>query len=115
MRPAVLTAVALVFGLSILSARADEPMRFTALDNTVVRVYFQANPVVWTGLSPEQAKHFERGRPLPFGVKVSALPRSLLSRLPVRRGFAYGRIGSDVALIDNRTSVVVDVIENVFG
>ncbi len=116
MRVATLVLSALLAcGLIVQAAVAGEPVRFTAMDDTTVRVYFASKPVVWTGLTPQQAKNFQRGKPVPAGVPRSALPRDLLTRLPTRRGFAYVRVGADVALIDTSTGVVVDVIENIFG
>jgi hypothetical protein len=117
MRPAILVFAGLIvaLGLSVQQAAAGEPMRFTAMDDTTVRVYFASKPVVWTGLTPQQAKGFERGKPVPAGAPLSALPRDLLARLPTRRGFAYARVGADVALIDRANGVVVDLIEDVFG
>jgi len=116
MRVATLVlSAAIASALFVQAAAAGEPMRFTAMDDTTVRVYFAAKPVVWTGLTPQQAKNFERGKPVPAGVPRIALPRDLLMRLPPRRGFAYVRVGADVALIDSSNGVVVDVIENIFG
>jgi hypothetical protein len=95
--------------------RSHDTARFTAMDATTVRVYFAAKPVPWTGLSREAARAFALGRPLPYGVPTNPLPTGLLTKLPAHRGYAYARIGDDVALIDVRTRMVVDVIENVFG
>jgi hypothetical protein len=94
-------------------ALAQETARFTAMDQSAVRMYFAANPIVWMGLPRELAREFGRGKPLPRGTET-ALPRPLLAKLPVRHGYNYVRVGGDVALIDAGTRVVVDVIENVF-
>ena len=87
---------------------------FSAADNTVVRVYFARNPVVWTGIPPELARNFARGRELPTGIAMEPLPPPLVERLPVRNGYLYARIGQDVALIHKSTRIVIDVIESVF-
>jgi len=95
-------------------ARAQDLVRFTAMDQTAVRMYFTANPIVWMGLPSEVARDFVRGKPLPRGAEAAALPRPLLARLPARRGYDYVRVGDDVALVDTATRIVVDMIENVF-
>jgi len=97
-----------------LASYKPDAVRFSAADNTLVRVYFARNPVVWTGLPPEMARSFARGKELPYGIRADALPLPLLTRLPAHPGFGYARVGSDVALVDNATRVVVDMIENVF-
>lgn len=89
--------------------------RFTAVDDTTVRVYFASKPVVWTGLPPGIAKNYARGKPLPPGIAKKVLPADLLARLPVRAGYEYVRVGQDVVLIETATHVVVDIIERVFG
>jgi hypothetical protein len=94
-------------------ARAQDLARFTAMDQSAVRMYFAANPIVWMGLPSELAREFARGKPLPKGTET-ALPRPLLAKLPPRQGYNYVRVGDDVALIEAGTRVVMDVIENVF-
>jgi hypothetical protein len=90
------------------------PVRFSPADNTQVRVYFARNPVVWTGVPPELARNFARGKELPRGVSAEPLPPGLLARLSAHPGFGYARVGSDVAMIENATRTVVDIIEDVF-
>ena len=94
---------------------AVDAARFSAMDNTVIRVYFAAKPVVWSGLPPQIARNFARGRTLPPGAAKHALPPELLLKLPARAGFEYARIGEDVALIDKTSRVVVDLIEDIFS
>ncbi|MCE9522434.1 MAG: hypothetical protein K8S25_08390 [Alphaproteobacteria bacterium] len=101
-------------GPTLLASYKQDAVRFSAADNTLVRVYFAHNPVVWTGLPPEMARNFARGKVLPRGITIEALPHGLLSRLPARPGFGYARLGQDVALINQTTNVVADLIENVF-
>ena len=110
MRLILIAAVLLAAGGT---ARA-EATRFTAMDQTAVRVYFAANPIVWMGLPGEIARDFARGKPLPRGVETSSLPRALLAKLPPRQGYDYMRVGDDVALVQSSTRLVVDVIENIF-
>jgi hypothetical protein len=90
-------------------------VRFSPADNTQVRVYFARNPVVWTGVPPELARNFARGRELPRGLSIEPLPPGLLARLSAHPGFGYARVGQDVALIENATRVVVDIIEGVLN
>jgi len=90
------------------------PIGFTAADNTVIRVYFARNPVIWTGVPPELARNFGRGKQLPTGIAAEALPPALAARLPVRHGFQIMRVGPDVAMVSRSTRIVVDLIENVF-
>jgi hypothetical protein len=87
---------------------------FSPADNTVVRVYFARNPVVWTGIPPELARNFARGRELPTGIAMEPLPPPLIARLPARNGYLYARIGQDVAIVHKSTRIVIDVIESVF-
>lgn len=95
-------------------ARSQDLARFTAMDDTAVRMYFAANPIVWMGLPSHIARAFVRGKPLPHGAAPAALPRPLLAKLPARQGYDYVRVGDDVALVDKTTRIVVDMIENVF-
>ncbi len=102
--------------LSICSSLpADAAPRFTQLDATIVRVYFSTKPIVWTGVPMELARGFAPGKPLPPSLPLEALPRDLLSKLPVHRGYVYYRVGEDIALVDSTTRIVADIIENVFG
>ena len=90
------------------------PIGFSGADNTVVRVYFARNREVWTGIPPELARHFGRGKEMPAGIATNPLPSALAARLPARYGFKVVRVGQDVAMVATSTNVVVDVIENVF-
>jgi hypothetical protein len=110
----IVLAGLLLAATSGVPARAQDLVRFTAMDQTAVRMYFTANPIVWMGLPSEVAREFVRGKPLPRGAEAAALPRPLLARLPARRGYDYVRVGDDVALVERATRLVVDVIENVF-
>ena len=109
----ILIAAALM--LAAGSPACADGLRFTAMDQTAVRVYFAANPVVWMGLPSDLARAFARGKPLPRGVETAALPRALLAKLPPRAGYDYIRVGDDVALVQRSTQLVVDLIENIFG
>ena len=116
MRRAVLAiAVAAVSSLLAMHAEGSERARFTALDETLVRVFFHERPIVWTGLAPDLRRAYGRGKPLPVGPTIAALPDALLVRLPKRSGMAYARVGEDVVLYDVRTRIVSDVIERVFS
>ncbi len=110
---------AIALSLSSASALAGgmgtDVARFSAMDNTVIRVYFAAKPVVWSGLPPQVARDFARGKTLPLGAATHALPPDLLAKLPARAGFEYARVGEDVVLIDKTTRVVVDLLESIFN
>jgi hypothetical protein len=110
-----LIVIAVALSLAAGGTARAEGMRFTAMDQTAVRVYFTTNPVVWMGLPSELARDFARGKPLPRGVDAAPLPRALLAKLRPYRGYDYVRIGDDVALVQRSTQLVVDVIENIFG
>jgi hypothetical protein len=115
-KPASLLAVAAALSLLGTTAFAADGMRevarFSAADNTVIRVYFARKPVVWRGLPPRVARDFGPGKTLPQGTVTYALPPDLLAKLPMRSGFEYARVGADVALIEKATHIVSDVIEN---
>lgn len=108
--------VIVLMGLILAApARAGESARFTAMDQTAIRMYFAANPIVWMGLPGDVARQFVRGKPLPRAATAVALPRALLAKLPSRQGYDYVRVGDDVALVERATRLVVDVIEDIFG
>lgn len=63
---------------------------------------------------PGHAKKLARHAPLPAEVRWSPLPEDLdrrLSRLP--EGYVRVVVGTDVAILNTRTRVVLDVIEDV--
>jgi hypothetical protein len=109
-----LIMIAAALWLAAASTACAEGARFTAMDQTAVRVYFATNPVVWMGLPGDLAREFARGKPLPRGVEAMTLPRALLSRLPARSGYDYVRVGDNVALVERTTRLVADIIENIF-
>lgn len=91
-----------------------QPPRFSAADTTRLRVYFTERPVVWTGLPPDIARNYGRGKPLPPGI-ANKLPPGVLANLPRYQGYEYARVGQDVVLVDAATKVVVDVIERILN
>lgn len=63
---------------------------------------------------PGQAKKWQRGRPLPAGVRYYALPVELRVRLPVPPpNHRYVQIAGDILLIAIGTAIVVDAIEDI--
>lgn len=65
-------------------------------------------------MPPGQARHWERGRPLPRDVVYAPLPRELLVQLPPPPlHHEYVRVASDVLLIATGTAMVVDAIEDI--
>ena len=64
-------------------------------------------------LPPGQAKKWRPGAPLPGGVVVYAVPRSMVLSLGVPpSGYKYVRVASDILLIAIGTGMVVDAMED---
>ncbi len=62
------------------------------------------------------APRIVRNAPLPRGATYKALPALLDQRLPpARRGYARVRVGSDVALVELNSLMVVDVLPGIAG
>lgn len=63
---------------------------------------------------PGQAKKWQRGQPLPAGVRYQTLPQELHVRLPVPPpNHRYVQIAGDILLIAIGTAIVVDAIEDI--
>lgn len=65
-------------------------------------------------LPPGIAKNLARGKPLPPGIAKQAVPQPLLARLPVVDGHTWIRIGTELVLVGIATSIIAQVISNVF-
>ena len=52
---------------------------------------------------------------MPPGIARNYLPSGLEEGLPVREGQSRVVIDDDVVLVDNKTAVIIDVIEDVLG
>jgi|TARA_R110002126_G_scaffold3263_1_gene18540 hypothetical protein len=68
-------------------------------------------------LPPGLARHITKNGRLPPGIEKRDLPADLLSRLPsVKSGTKRLIIGHDIVLIDETTSIILDIMKNVvFG
>lgn len=93
---------------------------FTDSDRVMIRDYYRN---YYRGLPPGlakkgkvppgHAKKLYRDQPLPPGLQWQALPADLdrrLSRLP--ENFVRVTVGTDVAIMNNKTRVIMDVIED---
>jgi len=64
-------------------------------------------------LPPGQARKWQRGHPLPVGVRYYDVPRSVVLTLGVPpAGYRYVRVASDILLITVGTNLVIDAIED---
>lgn len=64
-------------------------------------------------MPPGQAKKWEIGRPLPRDVRFYEVPRPLVSQLGAPpAGYHYVRVGSDILLVSDRSSLIADIIRN---
>jgi hypothetical protein len=99
----------------------DVRVVFSDRDRVLIRDYYAAQ---YRGLPPGlakqgkvppgHAKKMQRGVPVPEGHAWRNLPRDLedrLSRLP--EGYVRIVIGTDVGILDVRTRVVLDLLEDV--
>lgn len=65
-------------------------------------------------LPPGIRKKLARGKPLPPGIARRELPPELLQRLPVRPGYEWRAVGTDVVLYAIASGVVDQVLRDVF-
>lgn len=65
-------------------------------------------------LPPGIAQNLARGKQLPPGIAKRMVPGGMLSRLPVHPGYEWRILGSDLVLVYAATSVIADVLQNVF-
>jgi hypothetical protein len=66
-------------------------------------------------LPPGIRKNLARGKPLPPGIAKQAIPQPVLARLPTVDGHDWIRIGTELVLVGIATSVITQVIHDVFG
>jgi hypothetical protein len=90
-----------------------------ASEEALVRDYFRDNPPQGLkGLPPGIAKNVERGKPLPPGIAKRYLPQDLERQLAEREP-SIGTIvdavivGDDVAIVEQATGVIVDIIRGI--
>ena len=65
-------------------------------------------------LPPGSVKNLARGKPLPPGIAKRMVPGPLLSKLPVHPGYEWRVLGSDLVLVYAATSVIADILHDVF-
>ncbi|MDH4228249.1 MAG: hypothetical protein OEW11_00700 [Nitrospirota bacterium] len=95
-------------------------LRFTDPDIRVIRGYYVEEHHRGRGrhghhddddLPPGIRKQIRRGQGLPPGLRYRSVPQELERQLrPLPSGYAWVTLGSDVAILDVRTSVVVDIL-----
>ncbi len=69
----------------------------------------------YTALPPGIAKNLARGKPLPPGIARKMVPGGMLSRLPAHPGYEWRVLGSDLVLVGIGTSIIADVLHDVFN
>ena len=70
--------------------------------------------VNYGALPPGIQKNLARGKPLPPGIAKKMVPGGMLSRLPVHPGYEWRIAGRDLILVGAATSVIADVLKDVF-
>ena len=68
----------------------------------------------YSALPPGIAKNLARGKPLPPGIARKMVPGGMLTRLPVHPGYEWRVLGSDLVLVSIASSVIADVLHDVF-
>ena len=68
----------------------------------------------YSSLPPGIRKKLARGQPLPPGIAKRDLPPALLQRLPVRAGYEWRAVGTDVVLYSIASGVVDQILRDVF-
>jgi hypothetical protein len=65
-------------------------------------------------LPPGIQKNLARGKPLPPGIARKAAPSGMIPRLPKHPGYEWQMAGTDLVLVQIGTSIVSDVLKDVF-
>lgn len=68
----------------------------------------------YASLPPGIRKKLARGKPLPPGIAKREVPPELLQRLPVRSGYEWRALGTDVVLYSITSGVVDQILRDVF-
>lgn len=67
-------------------------------------------------MPPGQARQWAVGQPVPRGVTVYAVPQPVIVQLPpAPYGYRYARIGGDIVLVQQKSNLIVDIIEILLG
>ena len=105
------------------SARDEVPVRdrhraggaaFSDSDIADIRDFYQQGHQPVT--PPGKITKLNRGGPYPFGYTWRALPSELENRLSsLPKGYSRILVGNDIGLLDIRTRIVVDLVENLYS
>jgi hypothetical protein len=95
---------------SVLAAGATAALVSALLGGQTQQLNVGAKP-----LPPGIQKKLARGKPLPPGIAKQRVPQPLSLRLPPVDGHDWIRIGTELVLVGIATSVVSQVIHNVFN
>ena len=68
----------------------------------------------YSALPPGIAKNLARGKPLPPGIARKMVPGGMLTKLPAHPGYEWRVLGSDLVLVAIGSSVIADVLHDVF-
>lgn len=68
----------------------------------------------YDALPPGIRKNLARGKPLPPGIARREIPPELMRRLPLRDGYEWRAVGSDVVLYSITSGIVDQVLRDVF-
>jgi Ni/Co efflux regulator RcnB len=68
----------------------------------------------YDSLPPGIRKNLARGKPLPPGIAKRQVPPEMLRRLPVRAGYEWRAVGTDLVLYSITSGIVDQVLQNVF-
>lgn len=68
----------------------------------------------YSALPPGIRKNLRRGKPLPPGIAMKAVPGPLLAQLPHHPGYKWQVCGSDLVLVAVATAIIADVLFGVF-
>jgi Ni/Co efflux regulator RcnB len=93
----------------------DEARGSSGWDEQAFRLFVQEQHYSgYSSLPPGIRKKLARGQPLPPGIAKRELPPTLLQRLPVRAGYEWRAVGTDVVLYSIASGMVDQVLRDVF-
>lgn len=84
-------------------------------DEAAFRVFVgQQHYSGYDSLPPGIRKNLARGKPLPPGIAKRDVPPDLLRRLPMRDGYEWRAVGTDLVLYSIASGVIDQVLQDVF-
>ncbi|TCJ11864.1 hypothetical protein EZJ19_13725 [Parasulfuritortus cantonensis] len=87
---------------------------FSDRDVAAIRDYYRQGHQ--PGMTAGRIIKLRQGEAYPFGYTWVSLPRDLEARLsPLPKGYIRVLVGTDIGILDIRTRVVVDLLENLAG